>query len=321
MPRNFRKLPHHVLDKLANIDNNEIVVGFAKTYNAKEIEDGLLNHLQIYVNETGLILPEPIIPCSKMGKYSKRNAEGSIIIRRDLPKCTLYYRTMEAPNWNGNGTHDVEIPVNGYPRDIISPTLFSITINSDDPSSGLAKYTLRFRLNHTINKTAPDFRNELLYCINILQENISNCDIYPSDITMSEYLAALHVEWELLPPDTSLQRIIQHLFSRRILTDQEQIILNERKAFIESLNPQQIILGTSGFVRYYGALVRNNLAVFDNIRYGNALYIMFEDWQFLSRRSRIELLSGRFGTNFYRIPHKNNWQMVAKNIINRSNQN
>ncbi len=51
------------------------------------------------------------------------------------------------------------------------------------------------------------------------------------------------------------------------------------------------------------------------MEYGNALYTMFEDWQTLSQKSRIELLSGRYGKNFERVVHKKGWKERVRKII------
>ncbi len=51
------------------------------------------------------------------------------------------------------------------------------------------------------------------------------------------------------------------------------------------------MIGRSGFSRYLGYLLRDDLVLLENIDYGNALYMMFDDWKTLSKRSRLDLLS------------------------------
>lgn len=57
---------------------------------------------------------------------------------------------------------------------------------------------------------------------------------------------------------------------------------------LAQLNPQNYIAGTSGFARYFGEKLRDDLVAFENLHYGNALYVMYEDWVTLSHRSRTE---------------------------------
>jgi hypothetical protein len=43
---------------------------------------------------------------------------------------------------------------------------------------------------------------------------------------------------------------------------------------------------------------------------------MHENWEELSVKSRLELLSGRFGNNFERVIHRAGWKKKANSIIN-----
>lgn len=55
-------------------------------------------------------------------------------------------------------------------------------------------------------------------------------------------------------------------------------------------------------------MLEDDLVVFENIEYGNAIYILYDDWDEISKLSRIDLLSGRAGSNFDRIIHSGNWK-------------
>jgi len=47
--------------------------------------------------------------------------------------------------------------------------------------------------------------------------------------------------------------------------------------------------------------------VFENVEYGNAAYAMFEQWETLSQRTRLELLAGP-AEGFIRVVHRPGWQ-------------
>ena len=66
------------------------------------------------------------------------------------------------------------------------------------------------------------------------------------------------------------------------------------------------LIGTTGFARYFGAKFGEDFVAFENIRYGNAIYIMRENWQTLSQKSRIELMTGRY-EEVIRIEHRRGW--------------
>jgi hypothetical protein len=72
------------------------------------------------------------------------------------------------------------------------------------------------------------------------------------------------------------------------------------------LKPKQFIQGQGGLNSYIGALFADDLVVFENVRYGNALYVVFADWPSVSKRSRIDLLRNR-GAKFVRFVHSEDW--------------
>ena len=60
-------------------------------------------------------------------------------------------------------------------------------------------------------------------------------------------------------------------------------------------------------LRYFGAICEDDFIVFENTRYGNAIYVMYEAWPELSKRSRIDLLKGP-RDDFERIEHNRGWE-------------
>jgi hypothetical protein len=58
--------------------------------------------------------------------------------------------------------------------------------------------------------------------------------------------------------------------------------------------------------RYIGALFADDLVVFENVRYGNALYVLYGNWEEISKRPRIDLLRNR-DVSFERFVHSADW--------------
>jgi hypothetical protein len=75
------------------------------------------------------------------------------------------------------------------------------------------------------------------------------------------------------------------------------------------LRPESYVIGTTNFSRYFGAKFGDDFVAFENIRYGNALYIMRENWRTLSQKSRLELMAGKFD-EVIRIEHRPGWDDV-----------
>ena len=313
--KNFRKVPQKVLSKLNVIAGPHIVVGCVKRITRESIESGQYFHLEIELNEDGLSFQESIIPSPEQGKHSFWNINGREIVRKDLPKET-HYNLVDAPNYGDSykGTHTVSLPYEKYPRDFIAPRNTTINIECSDTSNNLTHYIIKFELSEVLDRDSKEFDDRLFDCLNLLQENIGDCGIEQAGITLYDYIQTLHVAWDILPPGT-IEEAIDRIFHGRQPTEQESQIVNERYDFFITLDPQNLVYGRSGFQRYFGALIEDNLIVFENVKYGNAIYIMFSDWEELSQQSRVDLLSGRFSNDFERVTHVGDWQKKVTKII------
>lgn len=316
--KNVRKAPPRVRAALDSIGKEKgVMAACVKVYSAADLEAGRLNHLGITLDSTGLHLPAEIIPLPK-GKYSFRNRFGMEIIRRDLPQET-HYTSVETPNWGDEatyGTHTVNLPYKKYPRDFIGPAQVAIRVDASNTNPGLAKYVIRFRLSEVLDRAANTFEERLLAGLNILQEQLGFCNVHSADSPLSDYVSSLDVSWEILPPG-SVEETVDRVFRGRRPSEKERGVIRDRYEFLTALRPQNMVYGTSGFERYFGAMIRPDLVLFENVEYGNAIYVMFGSWETHSRLSRVELLSGRFGSDFERVVHDAGWKERVASIIER----
>jgi len=320
MKKNIRKIPQTIRNKLQKLDGKDIVAGCARRFSAESIRNGELSHLGIELREDGLHCPERIIPEAIQGKFSRRNVEGWEEIRRDLPLET-HYNDIESPNWGDsyNGTHTVSLPYKAYPRDFHPPRELEIVLHCENKQPTQETFIIAARIDEVLAQSSSDIDELLFEDLNLLQENIGACGVEPADSSIGDYIRTLHLAWDILPPG-SRDEALQRLFHGHQPTQQQQDVATSRYDFFESLEPRQIIIGTSGFRRYFGALLESNLVVFENIQYGNAVYIMYEDWEELGQRSRVDLLSGRLGDQFDRIIHKDGWQTEVRLIVEARRQ-
>jgi hypothetical protein len=277
--------------------------------------------LSIKLTDSGLSFPPSILPSKNRGKYSDRNKNGYEIKRKDLP-LEPYTVSVESPNWgdSSNGTHTVHWDKERYPIEFHAPESLKINIESPNNTSGQDKYVIKFEVEEVMDKKSRDFKERLLKNLNVLQENISCCDVLPAGRSLEEYLKTLRVSWEILPPGTR-EETLARLSKGRTFSEQERKDMEDRYDFFQSLKPVNgtvtLVYGMSGSERYLGALLREDLVVFENMEYGNAIYVMFKDWQALSQKSRVELLSGKCGKNFERIVHKKGWKNQVREIIKK----
>jgi hypothetical protein len=127
----------------------------------------------------------------------------------------------------------------------------------------------------------------------------------------------ISLNWRIFPPG-SVDEIVK-FFSGGFKNNRgrSEEILRERVETFKALNAEAYIRGIDGFDEYIGAKFSDNLVVFENWRYGNALYILYENWKEISRFSRFDLLREN-NIRFDRVIHRPGWQRRLEEIINRS---
>lgn len=315
--RNLRAIPPRILAELRTLPRS-VLAGCARTFTSDELEAGALKHLSIRVRDKTLALPDggTIVPPSKAGKYSTRNRDGHVVVRKDLPK-ELFFVTVESPNWGDAstyGTHDVDLPNYRYPRDEHPPRLSSIRVRAVNAQRGLKNYTLVFEVDEVLDRKSRSFKERLLELLNLLQENTGVCGIQKSDASLSDYVGALRLGWDILPPGTK-DETLARIFAGRRPSRAERNTAADRYEFFKRLAPQKHVFGTSGFNRYFGAMIRPDLVVFENLAYGNAVYVMYRNWKTLSRMNRIDLMRGRAGKDFERVVHAEGWEREVTRIV------
>jgi hypothetical protein len=129
----------------------------------------------------------------------------------------------------------------------------------------------------------------------------------------------MNVYWEIFPPGT-VDEVVR-FFSEgmigakgtRRITSTEKILRERVEAFV-ALRPEAYIRGRDQLNQYIGAKIAENVVVFENWHYGNALYVLREDWEEISKRSRIELLHDA-EARFERIIHSPGWQRRLEETI------
>lgn len=315
MPKNFRQIPPEVLQRLETFALDDVIVAVAKQLRANDIER--YTHLGLRVENENLIIPDPFVPKVEAGKFSRFNVEGKLIIRKDLPMIQKEF-SHYAPNWHRSGTHLVSYERDVYVRQFIPPKELELAISVLE-KRGEGVFLVKFAVDQVINRRSEDFEAELLYNLNVLQENIGSVDVFSSDATIADYAATIRVDWELLPAGElgAHEAVARLLQGKTPISPEQRRVMEERLAVFARLRPTHFISGTTGFVRYFGAKYDDNFVVFENIRYGNAIYVMFERWQELSQKSRIDLLKGDYGDDFQRIEHRDGWEDRLEAILER----
>lgn len=302
--RTIRKIPAHILSWLDENQRAKFVVGCAKTIPRNRLPD--YEHLGIGLAAGRLIFPESRIPIAEMGPYSTKNREGWEVKREDLPMITRSF-SFDVPNWGdpSNGYHTVEQERDVYQRDYFDAPMFGIQIELLKESESAVVFT--FLVDCTVDLESDDFEGDLLFALNLLQENVGFCGVLPADATHAEILSSLQMSWEFFPPGTAPE--VERFFGGRMkhVTPELAAAIKERAALFWRLEPVRYLRGTGGLNKYVGAQFADDLVVFENVNYGNAVWILFEAWAEISKRSRIDLLRLR-DAPYERIVHSEGWQ-------------
>lgn len=307
--KNYNKLSQSVLASVEQINSNYIRVGKKVLINEENIQ--MYGNLGLRIVDGELKYKEKILPPVCNGRYSKYNCVGRQIKRKDLPKIDKIFWGECYPYGNTNAS---KVSFN-YTRKVYQveewlPEFIKISVNLQR-KNGEDFYVL-FEIDDILDKTAVYFQEELLFLINLLQENIGDFEIYEDGALPSNIEKIQYIDWELLPPGEIDEKIIKMHYNRKVEKELREII--ERVDYIKSLKPIYMIKGTNYFSKYFGAKFNNGYVVLENVERGNAIYVFKENWEELTKLSRGELRK-RKSDKVIRIVHSGNWQQILKSII------
>lgn len=316
--RNIRLIPTEVTAKLQRLPSaTDIALVCTKRVSAHDLKAGAFHHLQIKLGDRGdPTFPAKILPAGDVGPYSFKNCNGWEVKRNDLPMISKKIYLGERPNFGdwSKGSFSLWQERMVYQVEEYSPTDYSIEI--DLLQSRENSFVFKFALDCVLDRNNSNFNEDLLFCLNVLQENTGSCDVDRSGRKREEYIATTLVDWEIFPPG-SLEHFLARAKSAFGKSDAEsRQVIEERVEEFRRLSPERFILGKGGFNRYIGAVLSNNVVVFENIRYGNALYVLYENWEDVSQRSRIDLIKGTSAA-YERIPHVDGWEERFREAVKR----
>ena len=310
MKKNFNKIPNNVLNKINSMECRYFKVGIKLKIKKADIEK--YRHLGIKVVDGNLICGSSILPSKMNGRYSKYNCEGRQIRRKDLPKIDKIFFGECYPYGNTNSS---KVPYS-YTKKVWQveewiPQYLKINISVNTEFDGFSAF---FEVNTILDKQRQDFEEEVLFAINLMQENIGKYEIYPADAEPSEIAKWEYVNWEFLPPGKIDEELVKKYFGKKSNQEQKEIL--ERYNFMQSLSPICMISGTNYFSKYFGAKFENEVVVLENTESGNAIYVFHQDWEELSKLSRSDLRKIS-SAKVTRIVHLGDWKKKLEYEIHK----
>lgn len=318
MQKNFRKIPSSIFEKISELKSEKLLVGTVIRIKESDIFDKQYNDLSLSLINWELVYKNELIPSSNVWTYSKKNIKWYFKIFKDQEKEKRTVYMWERPyfwdwsKWSFSlyRTFESFPRINYWPKELS----FKIDLLKEENINWERFFIFKIIIKDILNINEKDFEEKLLFNINLLQENFYPINIFDIDTNNDEYLDTLIIDWEIFKlwnRDDDLKKII---WSGKKLSKINIEYISNRYDFIKSLNPKSLIIWASWMRRYFWAQFSDDLVIFENRDYGNAIYILFENWKDLSKLSRLEI-QNRPLDEFIRIPHKWNWEEKVRKII------
>ena len=234
---------------------------------------------------------EKVLP-AVVGPISRFNAEGSFIKHRDQPMETCYRQhKWTYKQWHGQDTVEVtdfvDVPYKRYPRTLIPPPSVELLIVTlPDGRQAIATAS-----TFTVNYENPA---ELRHVINLMLELFGFCDVIDKNLLPVGVAPVVSLNWKVLPlgemPWTQLEPHLKPVLD--IQKKGKRPVVEHRLKEINRYSPTFVAVGHGGFTGYVIFGFRKiGLYVLECARYGNATYVLEEDWKELSKLTKAEILN------------------------------
>lgn len=251
---------------------------------------------------------ETILP-SVVGKISEFNAEGKEKIRKDLEKETVYYpREWKVTDWGGYEHSGVNyMPYERYPRELVPPPSIELQVIVNNGK----KFVISPKLKNSENSI-----ESIKHVMNLFAEIFKTFEVLKGDLTVPIKTKIMKLNWELLPvginPWGRVKEQVKSIVESKSSGEKAMII--ERFSLIEKHNPDHVAIGLGGFTGYlvFG-FKSKSLYLLESLKYGNATYVLGEDWQTISQLTKAEILKN--GYHKQRIIHSDDWNDSMHKVL------
>lgn len=311
----YKSVPDHITEEIKALGGMDFRIGVSRVVSMEAIKVGNLKRLGVTVSGGDVEAISPFLP-EGPGRWANWNRKGRVVPRPDWPKVTRTWTTT-SPNF-GNGArygyssnlHTVEKRA----TQTLHGKAFAFEVSTQRRPDG--KVVVSFMLEPVFSGSIDHDSPDLLMAASLTREVIGTPRVFPNSASFSDWEKGQTFDWEFLP--------VQHTgpaFNYDALANTLGIPNNssmrdtfkERYSTIHELGPKTIRYGTTGFARYV-AFEFDKAVVLENYYYGNAAYVMYEDWQALSQRTRLDLLADS-SARFERVIHSKDWKSKLMEAI------
>ena len=280
----FRRIPDHISRELNGIKAPFVVVSTTLRLSFDDIARGKYRKLGITMGDGQVSHTSSLVPYVANGYYSKYNRYGRDIVLKHLPKVYKTYY-WETPNFGdpSKGYHGISRTVLTWQHKFIAPRDWALSF--EILKSGEDYVLMKVSVETIFDRNQQSFNDDLFFAINLLQENVGDCHVFNAYATTEDYLRVTMLGWEIFPPG-SLDRAIEKVKSQiRNLTPEKAKRIEDRAKFMDQLKPIETFVGLGMNSKYFGAKFRDDLVAFENADYGNAIYLLFGNWEKKKKKS------------------------------------
>lgn len=309
----YKSVPEHIIEEIKTLRGDRFRIGVSRVLDMDDIESGKLTHLGVTASRGEITTISPFLPRGS-ARWSKWNLTGREVKRPDWPKQTRSWTTT-SPNF-GDGArfgynthlHSRDVPA----KQTLHAKSFAFNVSTTERMDG--KVAVLVVLEPEFSTAVDIASADLLMAVSLTREVAGTPRVFGTDGSTERWDQNQGFDWEFLPVDhngsvADYETVANTLGVARGMRD----TFRERYDAIREFQPTAIRYGNTGFARYV-AFEFMNTVVLENYYYGNAAYVMYEDWQSLSQRTRLDLLSDP-SARFERVVHSKGWQNKLKQAI------
>jgi hypothetical protein len=311
---NYQRLPTAIQAKIAEMGNANFVVACSKIVTEDDLAEGRYRHLNIESASDITAIGSALLPASTIGRTSYYNANVEEKRKYNGGKVLKPMRGL-APHGRGEFHRTTYLrPV--WPKQLLPPALSIVGIKRIGGTTNPLTIVARFQIQDVLNTAMPKYKQQVLRCVNLLQENTGIAGLFSIDANETEHIrqASEDIGWEIIPTAKTSQVLDTVMRKIRNRAPDEKREAQDRLKTILELKPQHQIQGSKGFVGYFAAQFTDKLTVFENLEMDNAMYVVRGEWREVSKLTRSDLRM-RYASNIERIIHSKGWQQRLTRLV------
>ena len=312
----YASVPEHIVEEIQSLNGADFRIGVSKAASMESIEAGKYKDLGVTTVDGEVEATSPLLP-GKPGRWATWNLEGRDIPRPDWPRRPRSW-SMTTPNFGDGARYGYSTRVRTRmitAMQTLHGKAFSFDVSATKRPDG--KILLNFMLEPVFPSTIHLESSDLLMAVSLTREVVGVPRVFAANSGSNSWQDKQDFDWEFLPVDHDGKPTLDYdKVADTLGIPQGSAIrdtFKERYSTIRGMDPKAIRYGNTGFSRYV-AFEFDKAVVLENYSYGNAAYVMYEDWQELSQRTRLDLLSDP-SAKFERVIHTGDWKDKLQDAI------